>query len=76
MIDEKAWNVICSLLSIIDHSRRPNDEKSDAIGNVHVILFGHVLRLLRAEALPFVYVCVCPCVQHCQLTKVTSSSPR
>ena len=40
MIDEPAWNTIASLLSIIDHSRRPNDTKAATLGNIHVILFG------------------------------------
>ena len=40
MIDEKCWNVISELLSVIDHSRRPNDANAEAMGNVHIILFG------------------------------------
>jgi hypothetical protein len=42
MLDEPAWNTIASLLSIIDHSRRPNDQKATTLGNIHVILFGDV----------------------------------
>ena len=40
MVDEKAWMAIGSLLSMIDHSRRPNDTKADALGNIHIVLFG------------------------------------
>ncbi len=40
MIDEKTWSVIVEILSVIDHSRRPNDPNTDAIGNIHVLLFG------------------------------------
>ena len=40
MIDEKTWNVIVEILSVIDHSRRPNDPNTDAIGNIHILLFG------------------------------------
>ena len=44
MIDEVSWNTIATLLSIIDHSRRPDDVKASTLGNIHVILFGeHIL---------------------------------
>ena len=42
MSDEAAWNAIASLLSIIDHSRRPIDVKATTLGNSHVILFGDI----------------------------------
>ena len=35
-----AWTAICSILSTIDHSRRPDVQDSDAFGSLHVILFG------------------------------------
>jgi len=40
MLDEPAWNTIASLLSILDHSRRPNDVKGTALGHTNIILFG------------------------------------
>lgn len=41
MIDEVCWNTIVEILSVIDHSRRPDDRNTaDAFGNIHVILFG------------------------------------
>jgi len=43
MLDEPAWNTIASLLSIIDHTRRPNDVKATTLGNIHVILFGDLI---------------------------------
>ena len=40
MLDIEAWTAICSILSTIDHSRRPDVLDSDAFGSPHVILFG------------------------------------
>lgn len=40
MIDEIAWMAIGQLLSLIDHSRRPDDMNADALGDLHVVLFG------------------------------------
>ena len=40
MLDTDAWNAICSILSTIDHSRRPDAQDGDAFGSLHVILFG------------------------------------
>jgi hypothetical protein len=40
MLDEPAWNTIASLLSMIDHTRRPNDGNATTLGNIHIILFG------------------------------------
>ncbi len=40
MLDEPAWNTIASLLSNIDHSRRPDDHAANALGNTHILLFG------------------------------------
>ena len=40
MIDVVSWTTIVELLSIIDHSRRPDDHSSSALGNLHIILFG------------------------------------
>ena len=40
MLDIEAWTAICSILSTIDHSRRPDVQDSDAFGSLHVILFG------------------------------------
>ena len=45
MIDVRTWNTIVELLSVIDHSRRPDDQNTDAMGNIHLILFGDFKRL-------------------------------
>ena len=37
MIDETCWHTIAQLLAVIDHSRRPDDDKADAYGNVRAI---------------------------------------
>jgi len=60
MIDEPAWNTIASLLSMIDHSRRPNDTNASPLGNIHILLFGDFKQLPPATSkapfirLPFV----------------------
>ena len=40
MLDIEAWTAICSILSTVDHSRRPDVQDSDAFGSLHVMLFG------------------------------------
>ena len=40
MLDIDAWAAICSILSTIDHSRRPEVESTDVFGSLNVILFG------------------------------------
>ena len=40
MLDTDAWHAISSILSTIDHSRRPDAQDGDAFGSLHVILFG------------------------------------
>ena len=40
MVDVDCYCTIAELLSIIDHSRRPNAREADTFGNMHVILFG------------------------------------
>jgi len=40
MIDKDCFDGICEVLSIIDHSRRPNARAADCFGPVHVLLFG------------------------------------
>ena len=40
MLDEPAWMTIVSLLSLIDHTRRPNDAKASVLGNMHILMFG------------------------------------
>ena len=42
MLDTDAWHAISSILSTIDHSRRPDAQGGDAFGSLHVILFGDV----------------------------------
>ena len=49
MIDEVTWNTIVEILSVIDHSRRPNDPNTDALGRIHVILFGAWLWMILAR---------------------------
>jgi len=40
MIDKDCFDGICEVLSIIDHSRRPNARGADCFGPVHILLFG------------------------------------
>ena len=40
MIDDACFSGICKVLSIIDHTRRPNAGAADCFGPVHVLLFG------------------------------------
>ena len=40
MIDDACFSGICNVLSIIDHTRRPNAWTADCFGPVHVLLFG------------------------------------
>ncbi len=55
MLDEPAWNTIASLLSMIDHSRRPNDANATALGNIHILLFGDFKQLPPATSnAPFI----------------------
>ena len=52
MLDIDAWAAICSILSTVDHSRRPDVESSDAFGSLHVILFGDFKQLPPATSKP------------------------
>ena len=55
MLDIEAWTAICSILSTIDHSRRPDVQDSDAFGSLHVILFGDFKQLPPASSrAPFI----------------------
>ena len=40
MVDDACFSGICNVLSIIDHTRRPNAWAADCFGPVHVLLFG------------------------------------
>ena len=40
MIDDACFSGICDVLSIIDHTRRPNARAADCFGPLHVLLFG------------------------------------
>ena len=40
MIDDQCFAGICEVLSIIDHSRRPNAREADCFGPLHLIMFG------------------------------------
>ena len=52
MLDTDAWNAICTILSTVDHSRRPDVQSSDTFGSLHVILFGDFKQLPPATSLP------------------------
>ena len=52
MLDTDAWNAICTILSTVDHSRRPHVQNSDTFGSLHVILFGDFKQLPPATSLP------------------------
>ena len=55
MIDVVSWTTIVELLSIVDHSRRPDDHTSSALGNIHIILFGDFKQLPPATSqAPFI----------------------
>ncbi len=45
MIDNVCWDVISTLFSIIDHSKRPRERRTDSFGELHVILFGDFKQL-------------------------------
>ena len=53
MLDIEAWTAICSILSTIDHSRRPGVQDSDAFGSLHVIRFGDFKQLPLRPATPY-----------------------
>ena len=57
MVDEKVWNVIVEILSVIDHSRRPNDTNTDALGRLHVILFGELPAIKKGGGCMLCAVC-------------------
>ena len=45
MIDNVCWQVISTLFSFIDHSKRPRERRTDSFGQLHVILFGDFKQL-------------------------------
>ena len=47
MIDSDAWQAIAEMLSLADHSRRPDlkSDDGDPFGNISVILFGDFKQL-------------------------------
>lgn len=40
MMDIDCWSSIAELMSIVDHSRRPDVVNADTLGSIHVILMG------------------------------------
>lgn len=55
MLDEPAWNMIPSLLNLIDHTRRPNDTNASTLGNMHILMFGDFKQLPPATSnAPFI----------------------
>ena len=47
MMDIDCYNSIAELMSLVDHSRRPDAELSDIMGSTHVILMGaHTARFV------------------------------
>ena len=52
MIDDACFNGICDTLSIIDHTRRPNERPSDCFGPMHALLFGDFKQLPPATSRP------------------------
>ena len=63
LFSTKVWNTIASILSTIDHTRRPNDMKTDTLGNMHVILFGDTCKLNCSHNNIVVLLCDCVYVQ-------------
>ena len=45
MMDTDCWSSIAELMSMVDHSKRPDAVHSDALGSTHVILMGALLAL-------------------------------
>ena len=55
MIDVDCFACLASILSNIDHSKRPNAQGADDFGNVHVLLFGDFKQLPPATSkAPFI----------------------
>ena len=55
MIDDACFTGICDTLSILDHTRRPNERPSDCFGPMHVLLFGDFKQLPPATSrAPFI----------------------
>ena len=52
MLDIDSWNAISTILSTVDHSKRPHVLSSDVFGLLHLILFGDFKQLPPATSLP------------------------
>ena len=58
MMDDACFSGICNVLSIIDHTRRPNAGAADCFGPVHVLLFGGSRVSLFIKCRPFLFCTV------------------
>ena len=50
MMDKDCWTTIKTLLSMVDHNRRPTVQSSDTFGAMHVLLFGDFKQLPPATS--------------------------
>ena len=55
MIDDACFSGICNVLSMIDHSRRPNATEADCFGAVHMLVFGG--DCVSLNAVPSIIAC-------------------
>ena len=58
MIDDACFSGICNVLSIIDHTRRPDVGAADCFGPVHLLLFGGSRVSLFIKCMAFLFCTV------------------